>query len=264
MGQLCDAFSLPGGGVISLIGAGGKTTLMFELARELGAEGRSVLTTTTTKIFAPGPDQSPEIILAKDLPVLLDRLGGPAPGGSHVTAAARQLPEQKKLVGFAPGVIDALDEAGLFQWILVEADGARGLALKAPAEQEPVVPQSCGLVIAVVGLEVIGRPLGDEVVFRSSIYSKLTGIRIGSPVTVESVVCALLAPKGIFKGSPAHARRIVFLNKADDPDRLRVGEAIAGALLGQAGGKVHRVLVGSLLPQVRIRKIYALEEDPEQ
>jgi probable selenium-dependent hydroxylase accessory protein YqeC len=36
------------GGVISIVGAGGKTALMFRLARELSKDGGRVLTTTTT------------------------------------------------------------------------------------------------------------------------------------------------------------------------------------------------------------------------
>src|SRR4030067_2624843 len=39
--------------VISLVGAGGKTTLMFRLARELVLDGKKVVTTTTTKILEP-------------------------------------------------------------------------------------------------------------------------------------------------------------------------------------------------------------------
>ncbi|MCF8109113.1 MAG: hypothetical protein K9J81_08985, partial [Desulfohalobiaceae bacterium] len=40
-------------GIISLVGAGGKTSLMFQLAREIAARKQRVLTTTTTRIFSP-------------------------------------------------------------------------------------------------------------------------------------------------------------------------------------------------------------------
>jgi probable selenium-dependent hydroxylase accessory protein YqeC len=128
--------------------------------------------------------------------------------------------------------------------------------LKAPGEHEPVIPESSSRVVAVVGLDAIGRPLDEENVFRSSVYSQLTGIPTGSPVTSASVACALLAPKGIFKGSPPHAQKIVFLNKADDPDRLAAGEAIAAAVRERGNEKVRQVLIGSLWPAPRIRKRY--------
>ncbi|MDA8308374.1 MAG: selenium cofactor biosynthesis protein YqeC [Deltaproteobacteria bacterium] len=258
MGLISDALNLQGGGVVSLIGAGGKTTLMFLLAQELAAEGESVLTTTTTKIFVPRPDQSGTLILAEDFPTLLEKLGAPVSGGFHVTAAASQLPGGNKLAGYPPELIDALKGACCFKWILVEADGSRQLPLKAPAEHEPVIPETSGCVIAVVGLEAIGKPLCDEYVFRSSVYSRLTGIAVGSPVTAQSVVRALLAPEGIFKGSPPQSRRVVFLNKAEDPDRLAAGEAVARSFLERGSGKIHRIFIGSLLPEPRIVKRYAL------
>ena len=58
MTSLRQALLLGEGGVISLVGAGGKTSLMFRLAHELSLTGDSVLTTTTTKIYVPEPVQS--------------------------------------------------------------------------------------------------------------------------------------------------------------------------------------------------------------
>ena len=62
---------LADGGVVSLVGAGGKTSLMFRLARELTKAGGTVLTTTTTKIFEPTPDQAARVILAESASGLL-------------------------------------------------------------------------------------------------------------------------------------------------------------------------------------------------
>ncbi|MDR3555691.1 MAG: selenium cofactor biosynthesis protein YqeC [Syntrophobacteraceae bacterium] len=259
MGLLSDALHLRDGGVVSLVGAGGKTTLMFQLARELAAQGRSVLTTTTTRIFVPTPEQSPTLFLARDLPALRQKLEGRTRGGTHVTAAASVLDGSNKLAGYPPELIDALRQAGLFHWILVEADGSKRLPLKAPAEHEPVIARSSGLIVAVVGLEAVGKPLGDENVFRASLYSRLTGVALGSPVSAESVVCALLAPEGIFRGSPHPSRRVVFLNQADDPVRRSAGQAIATSLLMRGRGEIDRVVVGSLRPEPQIVTRCALE-----
>ena len=50
---LKEALGLKNEGMLSLIGAGGKTTTLFCLADELFREGSRVLVTTTTKIFKP-------------------------------------------------------------------------------------------------------------------------------------------------------------------------------------------------------------------
>jgi probable selenium-dependent hydroxylase accessory protein YqeC len=247
MVSLCDVFRLRDGGVVSLVGAGGKTTLMFQLAHELASCGNSVLT-TTTKIFKPGPGLTGGVVIAEDLSKLLERIGGQAPGVLHLTAAAGELATQNKLLGFPPRLIDAVHATGLFQWILVEADGAAGRSLKAPASHEPVIPESSAFVVGVVGLDAVGKPLDDRYVFRSRDYSRITGLAAGSLVTAESVVDALLAPDGMLKGSPPMAKRIVFLNKAEGPERHDAAGEISCSLLERGKEIVHRIVAGSLLP----------------
>ena len=53
--NLIEAFDIRKHEVISLVGGGGKTTLMFALARELSLSGQKVITTTTTRIAADEP-----------------------------------------------------------------------------------------------------------------------------------------------------------------------------------------------------------------
>jgi len=236
--------------VVSLVGGGGKTTLMFQLAREFASNGQSVLTTTTTKIFRPPPDQSPQVIIAEDLATLSGRIQTPVCG--HVTAARSEQVELNKLVGYDPPMIVRLQKTGTFQWIIVEADGAAGRPLKAPASHEPVVPACSGWVIAVVGLDAVGKPLDDRYVFRSNEYSRLTGVSAGAPVSEESVARAVLDRDGILRRFPPGAKRMVFLNKADGRDRRAAGRQIARYLLERGKGIVDRVVCGSLLPEPSI------------
>ena len=57
--SLKEAFDIHPKDVISLVGAGGKTTLMFALSRELSLHKEVVITTTTTKIFPPSTHDPP-------------------------------------------------------------------------------------------------------------------------------------------------------------------------------------------------------------
>jgi hypothetical protein len=88
-----------------------------------------------------------------------------------VTAGSRELVGQSKFIGYAPDQINATRNSGLFRWILVEADGAR----------EPVTPASSGWVIAMVGLDAIGKPLDDLHVFRAQDYARPTCTPTGTP-----------------------------------------------------------------------------------
>ncbi|HCU68388.1 MAG TPA: hypothetical protein DGF30_04015, partial [Desulfomicrobium sp.] len=57
------ALDLPAAGLLSIVGAGGKTTAMFRLARELGERGLRVACATTTRIFRPAADEA-DLVLA--------------------------------------------------------------------------------------------------------------------------------------------------------------------------------------------------------
>jgi len=245
MGPLREHLQLTGGGVISLVGAGGKTTLMFAIAKELAEAGESVLTTTTTKIYVPSPVQSPRVIVSPGSEGVLEQARALLPSGLQMTAACGHVGGGEKLAGFPPEVVDEIWRSALFRWIAVEADGAAGRSLKAPAPHEPVIPTSSGWIIAVVGLDVVGMPLDERWVFRPQFYARITGLPRGRPVTADSITAALLHEDGIMRGSPAAARRYVYLNKADDSQRLESGRRLAAALSATAKGKLRGVLIGA-------------------
>ncbi len=145
-------------GVISLVGAGGKTTLMFSLAKWMKDCGKTVLTTTTTKIFMPAVSQSPATVVSEAPEALLPEIERLLKLYGHVSAGAAHLKEQDKITGFSPEMIARLWRSAIADWILVEADGAAGRPLKAPASHEPVIPAVTDHLVAVVGLRAMDAP----------------------------------------------------------------------------------------------------------
>lgn len=246
MMNLRHALGLEDSGVVSLVGAGGKTSLMFRLAKELSRAGETVLTTTTTKIMMPTPEQSLHVILATSPETVLSRARELLLKTPHVSAASPRLSGiPGKIIGFSPQHIDRLWASGLFRWILVEADGSAQKPLKAPAEHEPVLPLSSGFVIGVAGLGVLGKPLDENRVFRHERFAEISGLSVGDPITEASIAAAACHETGIFKDSPAHARRILFLNGAGYPDGQAAGRAVAGILSAAYDRMpIERVVVG--------------------
>ena len=230
LGQLYGDRLPKAGGVISLVGAGGKTTLMFRIARELAAAGETVLTTTTTRIYRPEPAQSAQVVVAAEPAAALAELAARLRQSRHVTAAAGLISEAGKLAGYLPESVDALRAAGLFRWIIVEADGAARRPLKAPSAHEPVIPACTDWVIALAGMAAVGRPLDARWVFRAERFGALAGLGAGESVTPEAVAAVLLHPDGILKGCPRQAARCVFLNQADLPDASEAARAVCAAL----------------------------------
>ena len=243
---LRKALLLGQGAVICLVGAGGKTSLMFRLARELAASGDRVLTTTTTKISEQEAIRNASEIVIGSVEALLRRAGGRQTASPGMTAARDGY--AGKLIGFDARDINRLRQSGLFDWIIVEADGAARRPLKTPDAHEPVIPDCCDRVVGVAGLTACGKPLSDRWVFRLKLFARLTGLEPGSPITAAAVAASLCRPGGIFKGAPRTSRRIVFLNQADTPERVQAGRHIGAGIARQCQqAAIQRVILGKLL-----------------
>ncbi|MFC1817344.1 selenium cofactor biosynthesis protein YqeC [Thermodesulfobacteriota bacterium] len=234
------------GGVVSLVGAGGKTSLMFRLARELSESGDSVLTTTTTKIFIPTKSQSKHVILSASSGDIIPKAKQLLKINQHLSAAKKKINTQSKLKGFSPDIIDELWRSKLFQWILVEADGAQQKPLKAPGRYEPVIPACSHIVIGVVGLDCVNKPLGEKWVFRPEVFAEITKLNLGESIDEASVAESILREEGIMKGSPLAATRIVFLNQADISNGLKIGRRIRDILIEQQSGQLNRIIIGNV------------------
>lgn len=238
---------LENGGVISIIGAGGKTSLMFRLAKELSEQGDTVLTTTTTRILMPTPQQSTRVILSDSPREIIEQSRKLLKDGRHISAAAQLMYPRKKMVGLRPGFIDEIHESGLYKWIIVEADGAARKTIKAPALHEPVVPESSKWVVGVMGLDVVNKPVNRSWVFRPERFIELTGLVMGETVTEAAMSEIVLHREGMFRRCPDRANRILMLNKADNPDSRSKGRKIVDFIRADSGTKIKRVVIGQVM-----------------
>jgi probable selenium-dependent hydroxylase accessory protein YqeC len=230
--------------ILAIVGSGGKTSLMYAVAEEAQARGLRVISTTTTKIFPPRPEQSPVVILAEKPDDLIAKAGEALGKHRHITVAAGQL-DSGKLDGIKPDLVGVLMAHTGADVVVVEADGARGLSLKAPAIHEPVIPSLTELVVPVAGLGGLGRRLDDDTVFRSEIFSELSGIPLGQAVTAEGIGRALFHPDGLLRRVGVGTRVIPMLNQADLVDG-RTACAAAEAILAAGAGRITKVVIACL------------------
>ncbi len=148
------------------------------------------------------------------------------------------------MVGLPPQTLDRLWRAGLADYLLVEADGAKGLPLKAPRKHEPVIPEATTLVIGVLGLDALGRPAERDTVFALDEFCALTKAKPGKAITPQHLAALIQHPQGLFKRAPAGARRAVFLNQADLPGAPENAREVQGLLQEQTSGP--RLVLASL------------------
>ncbi len=191
--------------VVSFVGAGGKTTLTFGLARDLQSTGRSVIVTTTTKM---GSDQDGGFGMI-----------GPDPAGVREALVSRgaclvvHSIEGHKANGVAPEWVDRARAEAWADAIVVEADGARRRKVKAPAHYEPVIPQSSTLVVAVMSMAAIGGRI-SEVAHRPDLVAALVGAAVDDDLTEEHAATVLTSDAGSKKAVPSAARYMVALTDA--------------------------------------------------
>ena len=203
--------------LVALVGAGGKTSTLYALARQGVDNGKKVAVTTTTHIL-PHP--------ALPLAGSLEELAALLADRPAATWGRYALPD--KLSGGGPPA-EALAVADL---VLVEADGARLHPLKAPADHEPVIPPEADAVVALAGLDCIGRPIG-AICHRPERVCALLGVGMDHVLTPADAAAVLAHPQGGRKGVGGSMAFRVLLNKADTPERAAWGREIQDILARQ-------------------------------
>lgn len=252
--DLCSALGLGPGENVAVVGAGGKTTLMFALAHELLLRGLKVITTTTTKVSQEEAEQSPGLVMVDEHLDWLERVRRDLETHGHVFVAAG-FPGSFKLKGVPPSLADMLFQESGADCLLVEADGAAGRPVKAPAGHEPVIPSSSTVVVALMGLEALGKPVSSELVFRMDLLVQLSGLSPGDYLSPDGIARVFHDSRGLYKGSPEAARRVAFLNKADLLCDMREARKLAGLLINFPDSQIERAVIAdvrhkSLPPEV--------------
>ena len=209
---------------LAFVGAGGKTTAMFTLARALIEGGtEAVFVTTSTHL---GVEQAK----LSDRHLRIDKvteLPSSAPKG--VTLFTGQEVADGRLAGLDDEVLSVLKERSESENValLIEADGSRMRPLKAPAGHEPAIPGFVDTVVVVAGLTGLGKPLSVDWVHRPERFAELAGLRVGEVITIQALAKVLTHPLGGLKGIPAEARRILLLNQGYTVDLQAAGKEIA-------------------------------------
>ncbi|MFH1033340.1 MAG: selenium cofactor biosynthesis protein YqeC, partial [Pseudomonadota bacterium] len=187
-------------GLWSIVGSGGKTSLLYTLAAELAARGHCLAVTTTTHIHPPAAGQADGPWLwGQESPGLEQVAARLLPGRPLCLAAGRRA--DGKLQGLSPGQMATLLEVpGL--WVLCEADGAAGRPLKGWAAHEPALTGLEAGVIVVAGASGLGRPLEARWVHRPQEFARASGLAPGQAVTPLALALALGGAHGPLRGQP--------------------------------------------------------------
>jgi len=187
--------------VVSIVGAGGKTTLMFSLARLLGSKSK-VLVTTTTKIYVPNPGQYDFMAIGSSN---FDKYNRMPANGIYIYGNA--VSDENKILGLPTEDVDSL--ALLFDYVLVESDGARGKLIKGWGGNEPVICSSTTHTVGVLNLNALGLTADEENVHRLDEFLKITGAQRHEKINIEHLASLVFHKDGLFKYS--RGEKILYL-----------------------------------------------------
>jgi probable selenium-dependent hydroxylase accessory protein YqeC len=205
---------------ICLVGGGGKTTVMYELAAAWAACGRRVLVLTSTHILCPADGS-----FAADVPAVQNLWQQ----GRYAVIGTLEL-STGKLTAPPQDLYEALKlQADV---ILCEADGSKHHPCKAPAAHEPVLLPDSDIVLAVVGMDALGNSL-QQACQRPQPAAAFLGCSLDSVIDEQMLAALLLSEQGSRKNVGTRTYYIV-LNKCDlikaaqqeEMLRLLVGEGI--------------------------------------
>ncbi|MGB6607913.1 MAG: selenium cofactor biosynthesis protein YqeC, partial [Atribacterota bacterium] len=113
------------------------------------------------------------------------------------------------------------------------------------ASHEPVIPLSTTDLIGVIGIDALGLSLQEENVFRSEIFSRLTGLSLGEKIGIEAISLLICHPEGLFKGAPPGCRRHLFINKVEDSKGLKMAEELTFEVLKICHRKIIGIIMGA-------------------
>lgn len=247
-----DGLGVCAGDLVSIVGAGGKTSLMYRMGRDLSRNGVPTVLTTTTRIMYPDPNQVTRVILGDETDSTITRVSSSLRQERLVLAGCRR--DESKIIGYSSGFVERLHSGDLKRTLVAECDGAMGKSLKVPRNGEPPLARTTGLYVVVMGADCLGKRVSSGLVFNPERVASVAGVKGDSVVDEEVAAATVVSEKSYMRHKPQKARLCVFINKVDaglphlpDPDGAGGRVSVVGLALTLARHPmVERVVLGCL------------------
>ena len=213
--------------VISLIGGGGKTTMLRRLQKEYEDKKIVTIATTTTHFQSLDEDWFLGVPSINKLQQILEKYGKAWCGEVTPKGKLKSLPE------------DFLREmTALGYTMLIEADGARRLPCKAPGPQEPVFVPETDIVLSVYGVDAVGKRITDTC-FRPEVVAEIVGKNIDDVIMPSDIAVLAASEQGGKKLVTDKMEYHVIINKADGENEQRIAGKIADELYSRGVKKIY-------------------------
>lgn len=232
--------------VISLIGSGGKTSLLNRLALTMAAQGEKAVFSTTTKIFPPAGNLPIEIALEDKLAL----------------EAVLKGPKLKYVLGplindkyHAPplSLLQQVANSQRFNYMILEADGSKQRPLKFPAPYEPVlIDYAAQTIVLIIGSLALNKLATSTRFHRLNLAEKYLKFQNPPLITKEIIAQIVSLDEGYGRVIKKYPTQIVF-NQVDNA-KIR-DDVLAAAYLLKENPLIENVYLTSLQQNKLIAKI---------
>lgn len=219
------------GDIVTVVGAGGKTSLITYLTKTYSSKNK-VLLSTTTKIYLPKKSDYDNKIMSTNLSNTFIKEG--------VTLYGQYINNENKVMGVNFKELDVIIKD--FDYSFIEGDGSKHKKLKGWNEYEPLVYPKTTKNIGILDISAYGMCINNRNIHRLDQFLKICG-RNNGKINLENLKNVVLNKNGLFKNSVGE--KILFINKVESKEK----EEMAIKLISMIKNKDEdiKIVYGSLM-----------------
>ena len=218
---------------ISLVGAGGKTTLIKRLTFTL-KKTKMILISSTTSFTEPDVTKYDFIDYFYDHDYDFKEITKP---GIYIIGTTKK--QENLILGLSVEVIEKI--AADFDYSIIECDFANGRPLKGFRDFEPVIPKTTDMTLGIIDIHSLGLLVHASNIHHLDKFIELTGSTIGAMVTIPNLKEIIDNKDALF--SNAVGKKVLFINKVEKV----LDQALAASLLEAIDkSKLNLIIEGSL------------------
>ncbi len=213
--NLIDILDIKKSDITTIVGAGGKSSLMYS-ASSLLKKDYKILVTTTTHIYIPVEYQYDKLIMLEDLNEdEIKNICRNSENGIYVIG--NNVVNNEKIKGLTFEQLDRIID--YFDYIFIEGDGSKRKPLKGWNKDEPVIYPRTTKTIGILDIKSIGLPVDEEHIHRVDKFKELINYANNEKVTIENLLSVVFSKKGLFKNSKG--KRILLINKVENKENKK-------------------------------------------
>jgi len=237
MKSLIELFDLNKGDIVSIVGTSGKTTLLYQLGKELKKQ-YNVLLTTSTKIIRPSEENYDYIYTCME-----DYMSNKIKVKNGITVLSKNInTDNQKLLGIDDNELEMV--INNYDIAVIEADGSRKLPLKGWKKHEPPILLRTNKTIGVFPIDVLGKNVSSDIIYGYEEFKCFVNNKDKIDNEVVGKICS--DKNGIFKNSKG--KLYFYINKVDTDedlnDAFKLTEYLKNLIVGNPF--CFKICIGSL------------------